>query len=173
MASTICGTTPSPDQEEVTINNLTFTYTKAALLAILGEIVAVAITFGLHFTEANTRSVLTLAGLILGSISAGAGIKDGGLISANITLPSWLHFTPAALVSGLSAALALAAGYGLHMTQANIDSLLTLVGLVSAGMVVGGGVKSAAMLRAGTHPALSAHQRQRIQAKHEGAGVAR
>lgn len=134
-------------------DNLSFNYTSASVVAILGAIAAVAVSFGLHLTQDNIHSVLTLSGLVLGAVAAGGGAKTAGLIHANVQAPTWLHFTPATLVSAVGAAISLAVSFGLHLTQQNISSIETLVGLVAAGIMIGGGVKSGAMLRAGIHPA--------------------
>lgn len=62
------------------------------------------------------------------------------------------HYTPAAVVSIVGAVVAVAVSFGLHLTQENIRSIMTLVGLVAAGITIGGGLKSSAMLKAGVHP---------------------
>lgn len=105
-------------------------------------------------SQDNIDSTLKLVGLVLGAVAAGGGVKTAALIHGNIALPGWLHFTPAVFVSAVGEAITLAAGYGLHLTQENINSIQTLVGLIAAGLVVGGAITSNAAIRAGVHPAL-------------------
>lgn len=138
------------------MNNISFGYTKATILAIVTAVIAVAVSFGLHLTQNNIDSVLTLVGIICTAISIGGGAKSAGLIHAGVPVNVNWHLTPAIVVSAIGAVIALAVSFGLHMTQANIDSIMKLVGLVAGGIIVGGGVKSAAMLRQGIHPALKA-----------------
>lgn len=133
-------------------NTVFFDYNLAALLAILGAIGAVAISFGAHLTQDNIHSVLLVAGVVGGIVAAGGGAKDAALIHAQVKLPGWLRFSGATLVAGVGAIVSLVVSFGLHMSQQNIDSLNTLVALVGAGIVAGGAQVSRAALLTGTHP---------------------
>jgi hypothetical protein len=136
-------------------NTLKFNYTLASLLAILGSLAAVAVSFGLHLTQDNIHSVLLVVGVVGGTVAAGGGAKDAALIHAQVKLPGWLRFSAATLVAGVGGLLSLVVSFGLHMTQQNIDSLNTLVALVAAGIIAGGAQVTHAAVRAGVHPRLN------------------
>jgi hypothetical protein len=140
----------------VTPTTLRFSFTAAALVSILGAAITVAVSFGLHWTQDNIHSTLLVAGIVLGSIAAGGGLKEATLIHLELREPSWLHFTPATLVSLIGAVISLLVSFGLHLTQQNIDSVMTLVGLVAAGITLGGAQISRAAIMARTHPGLQA-----------------
>jgi hypothetical protein len=138
----------------VTPTTLRFNFTAAALVSILGAAAAVAVSFGAHFTQDNIHSFLLVAGIVLGSIAAGGGAKEAAIIHLEVREPSWLHFTPAAFVSLVGGIAAFAVSCGLGLTQQNVDSIMTLVGLVAAGVTLGGAQISRAAVMARTHPRL-------------------
>lgn len=135
------------------LSKLNFHYTSATIVAIVGAVLALVVSFGLDLTQDNINSILTLVGLLGGLIVVGGGAKTAGLARAGITPPnvSW-HYSPAVAVAVVAAVIAVAVSFGLHMTQENIDSVLKLVGLILGGIVVGGGFKSGGMLAGGVHP---------------------
>jgi hypothetical protein len=146
------------------LNNIRFNYTTATYLAILGAVIAVAVSFGLGLTQDNIASVMRLAGILLGVTVAGGAWKSRGLLQSGLDESGrplsagagagGLHFTSATIVAAIAAAIALAVSFGLHLTEENIRSITTLVGLVFGGITFGGGIKSGAMIEAGAHPAL-------------------
>lgn len=136
------------------MNNISFGYTASSIVAILGAVLAVVVSFGLHLTQDNIHTILLMSGIVLGALATGGGIKDNALIRGNIKLPNWLHFTPAALVAAVGGIISLVVSFGLHLTQQNIDSVNLLVGLVAAGIIGGGAAVSHGAFRAGVHPGL-------------------
>lgn len=134
------------------IGGLTFTYTKATIMAAVGAAIAVAVSFGAHLTQNNIDSILTLVGLLAAAVSIGGGVASAGKIRAGGATNLKWHFTPAVVVAAVGAAIAVAVSFGLHLTQENIDSIMKLIGLVAGGIVVGGGVKTSAMLHMGIFP---------------------
>ena len=87
------------------MNNISFDFTAAALVSMLGAALAVAVSFGCHLTQDNIHTVLTTVGIVLSLISVGGGIKSAALIKINLKLPGWLMFTPATLVGGCGAVI--------------------------------------------------------------------
>lgn len=136
------------------MQNLSFHFESATIVAIVGAILAVAVSFGLGLTQDNIHSIMLLVGILGGMVSLGGGIKSGALARAGVVLPAWLHFTPATILSLVGAIIAVALSFGLHLTQQNIESIMTLVGLITGGIVAGGAFKSSGMLLAGRHEAL-------------------
>jgi hypothetical protein len=133
-----------------------FRYTNATIFAIVSALITVAVTFGLHLTQDNIRTVMNLVGILLGVTVAGAGVKSAGLIRAGVLDGvTAFHFTPAVIVSAIGSALALAVSFGLHLTEEDIASIMRLVELIGSGIVLGGAAKSHALLRAGIHPLLT------------------
>lgn len=133
------------------IGRITLHYTTAAIVAIAGAVIAVAVSFGADVSQHNIDSILTLVGLLGAGITIGGGVKTAGMIRAGL-LPSGLHLTPAVIISAVGALLAVAVSFGLDLSQANIDSIMKLVGLISGGLLVGGGLSSGAMIAEGVHP---------------------
>jgi hypothetical protein len=130
--------------------NLSFHYTSAVVVSIIGAAITVAVSFGLNLSQDNIHSIMLLVGLLGGAITFGAGVKTSASIHADkVPVPGWLHFTPATVVSLAGAVIAVAVSFGVSMTQANIDSIMTLVGLIAGGIVLGGAAKSHAMITKG------------------------
>lgn len=129
------------------------TYTSATIVAIIGAVITVAVSFGAHLSKQNIDSIMLLVGLIGAAITVGGGVKTAGLIAAGQPAGVGFHFTPATIVAIASAAVAAAVSFGLRLSPSSIHSILLLVGLIAGGVAVGGGIKSQAMLRAGIHPA--------------------
>jgi hypothetical protein len=136
------------------MNNLSFHFTSATIVSVIGAAIAVAVSFGLGLTQDNIHSILLVVGILGGVISFGGAQKTVGLIGQGLPVPTWLHFTPATLISLVGGLITLLVSFGVHMTQQNIDSLMTLVGLLAGGIVLGGSQVSRALLLAGTHKAL-------------------
>lgn len=126
-------------------------YTSAAIVAIVGAGIAVAVSFGADVSQHNIDAILTLVGLLGAGITIGGGVKTAGLIRAGL-LPNGLHLTPAIIISVVGSLIAVAVSFGLDLSQANIDSIMKLVGLISGGLIVGGGLSSGAMIAEGVHP---------------------
>jgi len=138
------------------MNNLSFNYTSATVVAIIGALVAVAVSFGLKLSQDNIHSILLVVGILGGAISFGGAAKTSALVRRGIQIPTWLHFTPATVLSLVGGAISIAVSFGVSMSQQNIDSVMTLVGLLVGGIVLGGSQVSKSMIDAGTHPALRA-----------------
>jgi intracellular septation protein A len=145
------------------MNNLRFHYTSAAILAVVGTVLTIAVEFGAHLSQDNIDSINRLVGLILGGIVVGGAFKSRAMLARGIseaggTVTSrtglGLHFTQASIVALVGAVIACAVSFGFHLTQENIQSILTLVGLVAGGLTFGGGVKSAGLIDVGAHKAL-------------------
>lgn len=62
------------------------------------------------------------------------------------------HYTTATLLAIITAAITLATTLGLNISHDTRDAILQLAGLILGGIVIGGSVKSSAMMRAGIHP---------------------
>lgn len=139
-------------------------YSGAVLVSIVAALIAVLVSFGLDLSQQNINSILTLVGLVFGGVTIGAGVKTAGLVRAGAK-PTNFTFTPAVIVSIIGAGLALAVSFGFHISQDNIDSIMRLVGLIAGGIVVGGAVKSNAMLDRGINPLQTASKGPRSAGK--------
>lgn len=78
------------------------------------------------------------------------------------------HFTLATILAIVGAIIALAAAFGLDLSPQQQQAILTLVGLLGGGVVVGGGIKSAGMFMGGVHPAQLHAQQAAMAAMQEG-----
>jgi hypothetical protein len=66
------------------MNNVSFHFTPAVILAAVGAAITLAVTFGLDISQAQQDAILKFAGILLGAVVVGGGLKSAGMFVAGV-----------------------------------------------------------------------------------------